>query len=60
MNISRNNQIEASGQKKYGSNKEMSEKEARMILDRYSEEELSHSSINRANPLRYPEVDKYW
>ena len=40
--------------------KEMSEKEARMILNRYSEEELSHSSINGTKRFEYPPVDKDW
>jgi len=43
-----------------GSKKEMSEKEARMILNRYSEEELSRGAVNKAKMLEYPPVDKGW
>lgn len=52
-------QLKTGGQKGLD-NKEMSEKEARMILDRYNQEELPRSFINKKQSFGYPQVDKDW
>jgi len=53
-------QLNANSSSGRGDKKEMSEKEARMILNRYSEEEFSHNSVNKTKSFEYPAVDKDW